>query len=324
MQVQQDRSVFKAAAGFTPLWHPNPPLSAYIHPGYVQALAKFGISTELPRSGSWFLKRQIPGCGDFDGMGCYPYLACQDWRQLASDLEALSQDLVSFAAAPDPFGAFNLAHLRHAFPDLVLHFKDHYVADLTSPLERIISKHHQRNVRKALLNLEVECRSDPLPLLDQWMELFSLTIKRFNIKGIPAYSRESFERQFALPGVFMFLAWQGAEIIAAHLWFVHGERAYFHSAAAKAEANKSGASYALYYSVLRYFTGKVRWVDWGGEAGFARAGSLSSFKRGWSNATRPAFFCGRIFNRERYDELTRARGIRPQGYFPSYRQGEFK
>jgi hypothetical protein len=305
-----------------PLWQCKS-LSGYIHPGYAQALAEFGTPTELPRSEAWFLKRQIPACPAFDGMGCYPYLACRDWTKLASDLEALSQDLVSFAATLDPFGAYTMADLQRAFPNLVLHFKDHYVADLSQPLERIISKHHRKSAEKALHQVEVECHADPLPFLDHWTDLFSLTMDKFGIKGIRAYSRNSFAQQFALPGTFMSLARYRGEIVAAHLQLTHGDAAYAHLAAVKEEAHKVGAAFALYYAEIQYFAGKVRWLDWGGEAGFARNGSLSSFKRGWSNATRPVFFCGRIFDLERYDQLTRARGIRPQAYFPAYREGEF-
>ncbi len=113
------------------------PLTGYLHPGYAQALSEFGTPTELPRSGAWFLKRAIPGQTDFDGMGCYPYLACQDWSALAADLEALGSELVSFAATPDPFGQYTSADLQRAFPDVVIHFKDHYVADLGQPLDKI-------------------------------------------------------------------------------------------------------------------------------------------------------------------------------------------
>jgi hypothetical protein len=67
----------------------------------------------------------------------------------------------------------------------------------------------------------------------------------------------------------------------------------------------------------------VRWIDWGGEAGLAKDGSLSSFKRGWSTDTLPVFFCSRIFNCKRYDEIANAKGAYPTSYFPAYRAGEF-
>ncbi len=299
------------------------PVSGYLHPGYAQALSEFGIPTELPQSKGWLLKRAIPGCTDFDGMGCYPLFSCEDWSALASDLDALRHDLVSFCAVPDPFGQYRLADLRQAFPDTMVHFKEHYVTDLSQPLHDIVSKHHRQYAEKALRKLDVEFYPEPLQFLDQWMRLFDSTVHKFQIKGIRAYSRVSFAQQFALAGTFMSIARYQGEVIAAHIQMISGEVAYAHLAAANEIAHKVGAAYALYYSEIQYFAGKVRWLDWGGEAGLAQNGKLSSFKRGWATDTRPIYFCGRIFNQERYSKITSAKGIRTQNYFPAYREGEF-
>ena len=35
------------------------------------------------------------------------------------------------------------------------------------------------------------------------------------------------------------------------------------------------------------------------------------------------FFCGRVLDPSRYDEILRERGLRQTDYFPAYRQGEF-
>ena len=300
------------------------PLTGYLHPGYAQALSEFGTPTELPRSGGWFLKRAIPGSTDFDGMCCYPYLACQDWSALASDLEALESELVSFAATPEPFGEYTIGDLRRAFPDIVTHFKDHYVADLSQPRDKIVSKHHSRFAEKALRNIEVECCSEPLRFFDDFMRLFELVIQKFHIKGIRAYSRESIARQLALPGAYISLARYNGEAIAAHMQLADGETAYGHLAGATQEANALGASYALYYAEIQYFADKVRWLDWGAEAAIVGSeGSLGRFKRGWSTGMRPAYFCGRILDHDRYDRIVRDRGIPPTNYLPAYREGEF-
>jgi hypothetical protein len=298
-------------------------VSGYLHPGYAHALSQFGTPTELPQSGSWFLQRPIPGTADADGMGCYPYLTCQDWSMLAADLEARRHDLVSFAATPDPFGCHTLADLQRAFPDHVVHFKEHCVADLSRPRDEFVSRHHRREAERALRRLDVECHPQPLKFLDEWVSLFDLTIAKFRIRGIRAYSRDSFARQLALPGTFMSLARYEGNIVAAHIHLVHGDVAYAHVAAANEVAYKTGAAHALYYADIQYFADKVRWIDWGGEAGLAKDGRLSSFKRGWSTGARPVYFCGRIFNRKRYDEITRVQGIRSTSYFPAYREGEF-
>lgn len=87
------------------------------------------------------------------------------------------------------------------------------------------------------------------------------------------------------------------------------------------------AAYALYATALERFTGRVRWLNLGAGAGTTggdASDGLSRFKRGWSAETRTAYFCGRIFNRRRYAELTQAADGPPDGHFPAYRTGEFR
>jgi len=300
-------------------------LSGYLHPGYARSLSEFGTPTALPRSGAWFLERSIPGEPDTDATCCYPYLACQDWTALAADVDALGERLVSFTATPDPFGAYSLDDLQRAFPDVTAHFKDHYVADLTQPRERIASAHHRRLAEKALRTIDVECSDAPLALLDEFMSLFEASIRHFSIRGIRAYSRSAIAQQLALPGAYVTLARHGGVPVAAHMQLVHGETAYGHLAGATENANALGASYALYYTEIDYFANKARWLDWGAEATLTGAeGTLGRFKRGWSTGTRPAYFCGRVLNAARYDEIVRARGIGPTNYLPAYREGEFR
>jgi hypothetical protein len=115
-------------------------------------------------------------------MGCYPYLTCVDWSALAADLAALGDDLVSFAAVPDPFR---------------IHFKDHFVADLTQPARKIMSPRRRRYAEKARQTVDIEFRAQPIEFLDQWMRLFAPTVQRLNIRGIRAYSRKSIARQLS-------------------------------------------------------------------------------------------------------------------------------
>jgi hypothetical protein len=300
------------------------PLKGFGSAGYAQALAEFGTPTLLARSGAWYLQRAIPGSADRDGLGNYPFFMCQDWTGLADDLADAGRELVSFAAVPDPFGAYDEALLRRAFPDVCVHFKDHFVADLTRPPDEIISSHHRQYARKACKQVEVELVTTPLTYLDQWMVLFGLAIEKFKITGIRAYSRESFAQQLAVDGTVMLLARYKGEIVAIHFLYMDGEAAYAHMAASNDTGRKVGAAYALYEADIRYFTGKVRWIDWGGEPGVAAGNAgLSSFKGGWSTGTRPAYFCGRIFKRDRYEALLREKNIPETKYFPAYRHGEF-
>lgn len=290
---------------------------------YAHALAEFGTPTRLARSGGWYLQRAIPGSTDNDGLGNYPFFMCEDWTGLPDDLAEAGRDLVSFAAVPDPFGGYDEALLRRAFPDVCIHFKDHFVANLTRPPEEFVSSHHQLYARKALKQVEVEFTTSPLPYLDQWMALFALAVEKFKITGIRAYSRESFARQLAADNVVMSLARFRSEIVAMHLQYIDGDAAFAHMAASNQTGYKVGAAYALYDAEIRYFADKVRWLDWGGEPGVAPGSpGLSTFKGGWSTGTRPAYFCGRIFDRERYDRLAAAKGATSTKYFPAYRQGE--
>ena len=86
------------------------------------------------------------------------------------------------------------------------------------------------------------------------------------------------------------------------------------------------ASYALYWSAMECFKGKVKWLDIGAGAGTKEDDKkgLAWFKKGWSNGTRMAYFCGRILDRSKYSEILRIKGIsKDESYFPAYRKGEF-
>lgn len=300
-------------------------LTGYLHPGYAKSLEEFGSPTELPRSGGWFLKRKIPGWKAFDGMGCYPFLTCLDWAALAADLEA-QKDIVSFAAVPDPFGAYRVEDLQRSFPGKIIDFKEHYLADLSQPTGKIVCSHHRKEANKALRKVEVEFHSEPVGLLDDWLRLFQFSVQRFKINGVRAYSRNSFALQLALPGVFMSIARCQGEAVGAHIWFVHGETAYAHLAAASPSARQLSADYALYHEDIRFFSGKVHWLDWGGEAGTVSGSGyeLVTFKKGWSTHSRPVYFCGRILNYEMYHGIASATGHVLSNYFPAYRDGEFR
>ena len=105
-------------------------VAGYTHALYAQSLAEFGTPLELPSCGGWILKRRIPGYPNYDGMGCYPLFACQDWALLEADLENIGNQLVSLAIVSDPFGRYSPAHLQQCFQDVVTPFKEHFVVEL--------------------------------------------------------------------------------------------------------------------------------------------------------------------------------------------------
>lgn len=289
---------------------------------YAEAFAELGTPIELPRCRGWLLERHIPGTRLLDAMGCYPVFACDDWSRLVEDLGTLSGRLVSLALVTDAFGNWTEPLLRQCF-DRVTPFKEHRVYDLTLPPEQHVARSHRRNARQALGRLRVEVATEPARHVDEWTALYGVLVQRRRITGLRAFSAFSFARQLQVPGVTMLRAFDGSEVVAAQLWYESGEVGYCHLTAGSSLAYTLDAAYALYWSAIHHFRGRLRWLDMG--AGLASDGrdGLSAFKDGWSTACRPVFFCGRILDSPRYEEILRERGLPQTGYFPAYRQGEF-
>lgn len=298
-------------------------IAGYANPGYAESLAEFGVPRLMPESGTPFLERWIQGTRYRDAMGCYPLLACQDWSRLQRDLETLGDELVSFAAVTDPFGNYDEDYLHRCFPDVVVPFKEHFVTDLAEPVDIILSKHHRYYARRALEKIRVEDCLEPLRFLDEWTRLYDALAKRHGLTGVKAFSRESFARQLQVPGLVMLRAAAGDETVGMHLWYAAGGVAYSHLAASSERGYELMASYALHHHAIEHFAGKIRWLDLGAGAGVGNeAGGLDKFKKGWSTGTRTAYFCGRVFDREAYAQLSREGGVPDAGYFPAYRSGE--
>ena len=300
--------------------------TGYLHADYAASLGEFGNPHYLPRCGGWVLKRHIPGFPDFDAMGCYPLFSCQDWGRLDTDLNDLGGDLVSLSVVTDPFGDYNPTYLRKCFPDVVIPFKEHYIVDLSCSPNSFVSAHHRRNVRKSLPKLQIDCCSDPRQLIGDWTELYDVLIKRHQIRGISAFSRAAFAKQLEIPGLVAFSARQQEDVVGMLLWYVQGKVGYYHLGAYSSTGYESGAAFALFSVALDYFSSYgLRWLNLGAGAGNSTSGAdgLSRFKRGWSSGVRPAYLCGRIFDRHKYSEIVTASGLSDTNYFPAYRQGEF-
>jgi hypothetical protein len=300
-------------------------LTGYMHPGYAESLKEFGIPRELPSCGGWILKRPIPGFPYHDAMGCYPLFACQDWSQLHADLEDLGQELITLSLVTDPFGAFELTHLQRCF-DVVTPFKEHFIVDLSRPIYDFVSRDHRDAAQKAFRRgIHVEKVQDPMQFAEDWITLYATLIKKYSIKGIKAFSRAAFVRQLSIPGLVMLRAAQQGITVGFHLVFVQGEVGYNFLGAYSDAGYKLRASCALYLYSIEYFANQLRWLDLGGGAGVNNDATdgLSQFKMGWSTGNRTAYFCGRIFDPERYAEIVKAKGIAATDYFPAYRKGEF-
>jgi hypothetical protein len=301
-------------------------VTGYLHGLYGQSLSEFGKPRYLPESGGWILERSIPGSEARDAMGCYPLFACRHWSQLKVDLENIGDSLVCVSLVTDPFGEFAPADLKTCFPDVAIPFKEHFVVDLSRSLDTLVNSHHRRNARKALREMRVEECETPIDLLDDWTTLYGTLIDRHNITGMAAFSRESFATQLRVPGIVVFRAVHQDATVGMLLWYGQSNRAYYHLGAYNSRGYELGASFALFDYSIRYFAEHgFAWLNLGSGSGISTSAEqgLSRFKRGWSTGVRTVYFCGRILDRQRYQQILEMRRLPPTRYFPAYRAGEF-
>lgn len=259
-----------------------------------------------------------------DGVGPYPLFACVNWNHLREDLEGLRESLVSVTVVTDPFGDYDEILLQDCFPHLVRPFKKHYVVDLDVPLERAVSRHHQRNVRRALSELSVEAVSQPLEILEEWVRVYAQLCARHRITGVARFSRRAFREQLALAGALVLAAILDSEIVGITIWYVRGHCGYYHLGASSGAGYERRASFGLFWRALEMLAERgIRHVSLGGSSGLTdRADGLARFKDGWATRTLQSYLCGRICNEASYAALSEARASTDRMYFPAYRASE--
>jgi Acetyltransferase (GNAT) domain len=300
--------------------------AGYAHEKYASSLAEYGQPRYLASSGSWILEREIPGSTYRDAMGCYPLFLCRDWARLCDDLPQVGSDLVSLALVTDPFADLDLDQLRTCF-NRVQSFKKHFIVDVSRKIEARTSRHHRYYARKALRHVVVEKCDKPEQHLDDWLRLYEALVSRHGLTGITEFSPTSFREQLAVPGAVMFRAIRDGMTVAAHIWYVHNSVAYSHLQATNEKGYEVRATYALYSQALDWFANSLSFADLGsGPGAETKEGDngLIEFKRGWATGTLESYFCGRIFDRAAYEELTAQRAPSQPDYFPAYRAGEFQ
>jgi hypothetical protein len=292
----------------------------YANHQYAQSLAEFGTIRKLPECSGWVIERAIPNSILLDGMGCYPLFCCRDWSALSSDLQSLAEGLICVSLATDPFAKVSFPQLEAMFPDVCYEYKQHFVTDLSVPLESTVRGHHLRHVRKAMASLKVHQSSRGDELLSRWQSLYQNLIERHAISGIATFSPGAFERQMQVPGFIAFSALERDETCGITLWYVQGEVAYYHLGAYSDRGYDLGASYALFWNALTHFAGTgVRWAALGAGAGARTSTSgLTRFKQGWATGTRPVYFCGRILQPAAYQSLLSSDAEKTD-FFPAYR-----
>lgn len=301
-------------------------VAGYGHEHYARSLQELGTPLRLPDAGGWLLRREIEG-GGADAMSCYPLLVCDDWSALGQDLDRLAGEVVSVAVVTDPFATCDAARLQSWFPGACRCFKQHFVVDLEADPAASWSTNHRRNVKKGLRDVEVERMQCPGDHVAELWLLYQELTDRHAIQGVQRFSHRAFEVQLGVPGIAGWRATRGGKTVGIVVSYVDADVAYYHLAAYDKTGYASNASFAIFATMLADLKEQgLRWLSLGGGAGVREDSDdgLTRFKRGWATGVRPAYFCGRIYDRERYDALSRRVGATTTDYFPAYRQGEFR
>jgi hypothetical protein len=247
-----------------------------------------------------------------------------NWNHLREDLEGLRDSLVSVTVVTDPFGDYDEALLRECFPQFVRPFKMHYVVDLDIPLERAVSHHHRRNVRRALSDVSVEHVSKPLEILEEWVRLYGELCVRHGITGVARFSRRAFREQLSLVGGLVLVAKVEREVVAITIWYIRGRCGYYHLGASSPAGYDKRASFALFWRAFETLGERgVRYVGLGGSSGLNdQVDGLARFKEGWASRTVHSHLCGRIYNATSYAALSKMSMSKDRTYFPAYRASE--
>ena len=223
--------------------------TGYSHSAYAEIYSAFGNIRELEDCGGWILEREVPGTFYTDAMGLYPLFCCSKWEGLAASLDQLRSDLVSLVIVTDPFSPFDEQELRKLF-SYVIPFKDHYVADLARPVEKILSKSRLRAAERALEMLDVDIyKGSEIAdecLAVEWSSLYQQLSETKRISGMPASEPEAIAQLFRVPGLVVFRASRAGQVLGMHLEFLQsGGAVYGHLAAYSAEGKRLGAASAL-------------------------------------------------------------------------------
>ena len=293
------------------------------HPRYMQSLSDWGRPVRLPRSGGWVLERSIPGSDLVDALGPYPLLCCRDWSALDADLREMGRRWVSMVAVADPLADVSPDALRRTFPDVADPFKRHWVIDLRRDPAAFVHREHRRRARRAHEQVIVEIAESPADWIDDFERLYGVLIQRRQIRGHRAFDRPALETLLGVPGLMACRAWRDGQVVSMTVWLVDGDRAWNHLGASSPAGYEVWASYALFdRSITELSNRGLRWVHLGAGNGFSGIeDGLGRFKRRWASERRPAWLCGRIFDREAYDDLRR--GVPAVGnYFPAYRSAD--
>ena len=264
------------------------------------------------------LVRPIAGAAECDAMGCYPLCVFDANDGIREDFAELARvGIVSLVIVTDcltqPDHAFLDAHFDRVRP-----YKAHYVYDARLP-NGDYTKHHRDRARRA----RKSCETRVVALsehLDSWCACYETLVKKKGITGIQNFSRSYFETISEMPEAVTIAAFAGGEFVSGHIWFRFGRHAHAHLAASTELGYKLRSAFAIYDHAIQLFRNEYT-IDFGGGAGAeaSQSDGLADFKRGFANAARENFLCGKILDGAAYERLSTG-PQRTDGYFPAYRR----
>lgn len=286
----------------------------YASAAYAHAFENLAQPLSVPQFGTYVLLRSIDGNAAVDAMGTYPLCALERDARLAEGIEVLRDaGAISIVLVPDAF--FGPAVDALAAFDLCTPFKLHFVHERSQPFR--YDSHHRYEVKRARAQCEV--REAPLSQYQaDWRRLYATLVARRGISGVQRFSDLYFSRLSALAGLRCHVALKDSAVLAMHLWIEHAGVAYSHLAASDEAGYQARAGYALNDFALERF-GAAAAIDFGAAAGTRDEPSdgLAKFKRGFSNARRMFYLCGKVLDAPAYERLSAGRAA--GGYFPAYR-----
>lgn len=290
-----------------------------MHPYATEAYARSfeGIAEpyRLPITGTWILRRSIPGTPYHDAIGCYPVAVWPRGTNLTADFPGLVKlGFVSLALVADAFFGPEPKTLAQQF-DLARPFKSHFIHDYAHAFE--YGRHHRYEVKRA----RAACRVAPVALSDrlaEWIELYKQLCLRHRVIGLQRFSPQYFERLSATPQLHALAAWHADELAGMHLFIEHEGIVYSHLAAFSPTGYSVRAGYALNdYAIHHFRTARI--LDFGAGAGAVDdpKDGLAVFKRGFANRSELFYLCGKILDARLYENLAAPKPRRD--YFPAYR-----
>lgn len=297
--------------------------AGYASRAYARSLAAEADVVSLPGAGGYLVVREIePGMRDL--ASAYPMFGCRNWAGLRADVGALAGRFVSATIATDPFAAVERKDLEEAF-DVVRPLHQHFIVELGNGTAQI-GRHHRRKLRAAAAagNCRIEIAPPDAAFLEHWLRLYRTLIERKHITDMRTFSRAIFAQQIAVPGAVIASAWAGGELLGADWYFRDGENVYAHLSAYSAAGYARAVSYPLMRAAIEHFQPLGTRLTLGGVPAGQEEGGLAHFKAGWASCTLPTYICGAVLMEGEFRRLNRGLSPTAEGYFPRYRQGEFR